>query len=75
MDRIIIDSEILAGKPIVKGTRMSVEFILEMLSSGMGVEEILEEYSHLKKEDILAAVAYAVKVLKHEEVHLTSKER
>jgi len=75
MDRIVIDGEILAGKPIIKGTRISVEFVLEMLSSGMSVEEILEEYPHLKRADILAAVAYAVKVLKNEEVYLNSQER
>ena len=75
MERITINPEIFSGKPIIKGTRISVEFILEMLSSGMSVEEILEEYPHLKKADILAAVAYAAKVLKHEEVYLTSEER
>lgn len=74
MERIVIDQEILSGKPIIKGTRISVEFILEMLSSGMSVEEILKEYPHLKKADILAAVAYAVKILKNEEVYLISKK-
>ena len=72
MERITVDSSILAGKPIIKGTRMSVEFILEMLSSGISVEEILREYPHLSKADILAALAYATKRLKHEEIY-TSK--
>ena len=71
MERIIVDSKILAGKPIIRGTRISVEFILEILSSGMSVEEILEEYPHLKREDILAALAYASGMLKHGEVYLT----
>lgn len=57
-ERIIIDEKILAGKPIIKGTRISVEFILELLSSGMSVQEILKEYPHLKREDVLAASAY-----------------
>jgi len=70
MERITIDNEILSGKPIIRGTRMSVEFILEMLSSGMGVEEILKEYPHLKKEDILSSLEYAVRMLKKEEVYL-----
>lgn len=68
MQRIIIDSKILAGKPIVKGTRISVEFVLEMLSSGMSIEEILAEYPHLQKADILEAIKYAVNVLKREEI-------
>ena len=69
MERIIIDNKVLAGKPIVKGTRISVEFILEMLSSGMTIETILKEYPHLKKEDILAALAYTTRMLKKEEVY------
>ena len=69
MRRIIINNEISSGKPIIEGTRISVEFILEMLSSGMSVEEILKEYPHLKREDILSALAYAVKILKKEEIY------
>jgi len=69
MKRITFNNEILAGKPIVKGTRISVEFILEMLSSGMTIETILKEYPHLKKEDILAALAYTTRMLKKEEVY------
>lgn len=68
MERIVINSEILAGKPVIKGTRISVEFILEMLSSGMSMKEILKEYPHLKKEDILSSLRYAVRALKKEEV-------
>jgi len=68
-ERIIVDPKILAGKPIIKGTRISVEFILDLLSSGMGVVDILVEYPHLKKEDILAALRYAKGVLRHEEVY------
>ncbi len=68
-ERIIVDPKILAGKPIIKGTRISVEFILELLSSGLSIEEVLIEYPHLKKEDIQAALRYATSVLKHEEVY------
>jgi uncharacterized protein (DUF433 family) len=71
-ERIIIDEKILAGKPIIKGTRISVEFVLELLSSGMEIEEILKEYPHLTKEDILAALEYATNILRHEEVFRTS---
>lgn len=67
-DRIIIDPKILVGKPVIKGTRISVEFIIGLLSSGMRTEEILKEYPELEKEDILAALEYAVCVLRNEEV-------
>ena len=56
---IIIDPEILKGKPIIAGTRISVELILELLSSGMSIEEIIKEYPHLTKKSILEAIKYA----------------
>ena len=65
---ITIDPEVLKGKPIIAGTRISVEFILELLSSGMGIPEIIQEYPHLKKENVLEAIDYATKSLKHEEI-------
>ncbi|MBI2583725.1 MAG: DUF433 domain-containing protein [Candidatus Aenigmarchaeota archaeon] len=68
-ERIVTDPKILAGKPIIKGTRISVEFIMELLSSGMSVEEIVKEYPHLKREDVLAAIEYATRALRHEEVY------
>ncbi|OQX19254.1 MAG: antitoxin [Candidatus Altiarchaeales archaeon A3] len=67
-NRIIFDSEIFGGKPIIKGTRISVEFILELLSSGMSTGDIINEYSHLKEDDVLAAIDYAAKTIKHEEI-------
>ncbi len=70
--RIIVDHDILAGKPIIKGTRISVELILELLSSGMSVQDIIKEYPHLKKEDVLAALSYATRVLRQEEIYATS---
>ncbi len=68
MGRIVFNNKIFAGKAIINGTRISVNQILEMLSSGMSIEDILREYNHLKKEDIIAALDYASKVLKHEEI-------
>ncbi len=73
MERIIVDPKILAGKPIIRGTRISVEFVLELLSSGMEVDEILQEYPHLKKQDILAALNYATRMLRHEEIYPTAQ--
>ncbi|MCC5998391.1 MAG: DUF433 domain-containing protein [Thermofilum sp.] len=67
--RITIDPEILAGKPIIKGTRIPVELILDLLANGWTTEEILENYPQLKKEDITAALKYAAQVLKEERVY------
>jgi uncharacterized protein (DUF433 family) len=66
MGRIVTNREILGGKPIIKGTRISVEFILELLASGVGEDEILQDYPHLTKEDIRACLEYAAHSLKNE---------
>jgi uncharacterized protein (DUF433 family) len=58
-ERIVIDSEILAGKPVIRGTRLAVEFILELLAAGQSQDEILANYPGLTREDILACFAYA----------------
>ena len=65
-DRITSDPEILGGKPVIKGTRISVEFILELYASGASKEEILRSYPHLSGEDIHAALSYAAQFLKNE---------
>ena len=67
--RIAIDPKVLAGKPVIKGTRISVEFILELLANGWIVEDILKNYPQLKREDVLAALKYATEVLKEERVY------
>ena len=69
-ERIVIDPEILVGKPVIKGTRMSVEFIVDLLGRGWSVEQILAEYDHLTREDIQACLAYAGDMLKSERVYL-----
>jgi len=58
-ERITIDREICHGKPTIRGLRYTVESILELLSSGMDIEEILADYEDLEREDILAALDYA----------------
>jgi uncharacterized protein (DUF433 family) len=55
-DYIISDKSVLLGKPIIKGTRISVEFIIKLLASGWTVEEILENYPRLKKEHLIAVL-------------------
>lgn len=62
IDRITIDPEICHGKPTIRGLRYPVETILELLSSGMTVEEILADYEDLEREDILAALAFAARL-------------
>ena len=66
---IIVDKKILAGKPVIKGTRISVEFLLDLLAKGWTYEMMLENYPQIKKVDIQAALKYAVEVLKEEKVH------
>ncbi len=68
MSRIAFNPSILGGKPIIKGTRISVDFILELLSSGMSIDKILKEYKHLKRGDILDALDYAAKSIKREDI-------
>ena len=58
-ERIVSDPGILCGKPVVKGTRMSVEFILELLSSDLSVEDLVKEYPQLKPADVYAAIGQA----------------
>jgi len=58
-ERIIVDPEIMAGKPVIRGTRLAVEFILELLAAGQSENEILSNYPGLTKEDILACLSYA----------------
>lgn len=66
MGRITANKEILGGKPIIKGTRMSVEFILELLASGVTEDEILQDYPHITKDDVRACLEYAARALKNE---------
>ena len=68
--RIVVDPEILVGKPIIKGTRISVEFVVDLLARGWTTEQVLKEYDHLKPEDIRACLAYASEMLKNERVYL-----
>ena len=63
---------ILGGKPIISGTRMSVEAILELLASGIEIKEITKEYPFLKKAQVQAAIDYATKVVSREEKYIKS---
>lgn len=58
-ERIVLDPEIAAGKPVIRGTRLAVEFILELLAAGESEAEILANYPGLTRDDILACLSYA----------------
>lgn len=68
-ERIDVDPGVLVGKPVVKGTRMAVEFVVGLLAQGWSVEQVLEEYDHLSLMDIQACLAYACEVLASERVY------
>lgn len=63
LDRVTINPDICNGKPIIRGMRITVETVLEFLSNGDTINEILEAYPFLEKEDIQASIAFALKNL------------
>lgn len=63
LSRITIDAEICHGKPVVRGLRYPVETLLELMASGMSMEELLDDYPDLVKEDFYACLEYAAKVI------------
>ena len=66
---IELNPQIMIGKAVIKGTRITVENIMEMIATGDTVDNIMEAFPHLSKEQILAALRYATDVLKNEEIH------
>lgn len=66
MQKIVSNPEILGGKPIIKGTRLSVDFILKLLAAGTSYQEILVDYPHITLEDIHACLDFAAKSLKND---------
>ena len=71
-DRIAVDPNVLAGKPVIKGTRLAVEFIVGLLAEGWSEGDILSNYPGLAGEDIRACLAYASAVLQAEKVYPVS---
>lgn len=65
-ERIVADPEILAGKPIIRGTRISVELILDRLATGWTMESLVEAHPHLTVEDVRAALAFAADLVGEE---------
>lgn len=73
-DRIVMDPDILVGKPTIKGTRISVELILGWLGNGWSIEDVLESYPHLTREDVLAALSFAAEYLRDERFLVTQAD-
>ena len=69
-ERIAVDPTVMMGKPVIRGTRITVELILRKLAEGASEADLLEDYPHLTKQDIRAAVAYGAASVAHEEVVL-----
>lgn len=67
-DRITSDHKVMLGKPVIRGTRITVELILRKMSEGATTQDLLNMYPHLQQEDIMAALMYASEMLANEEV-------
>ncbi|MDI6886191.1 MAG: DUF433 domain-containing protein [archaeon] len=65
LERIVVNPKLMVGKPVIKGTRLTVQYILNLLAHGETIDEILQEYKGLKKEDILACLLYASETLEN----------
>jgi uncharacterized protein (DUF433 family) len=68
-ERIVVDPKVLVGKPLIRGTRLSVEFILDLLANDWTIEKILSEYPQLAREDVMAVLKYAAEMAKEEKVY------
>ena len=69
MDRIVIDPQVQHGKPVIKGTRLAVEFIVDLLAQGWPESEVLRNYPGITHEDITACLKYAANILKAEKIY------
>jgi uncharacterized protein (DUF433 family) len=64
LERIVLDPKVMVGKPVIRGTRLTVDYVLNLLAHGATEQEILEEYKGLTEEDIRACFLFATKALK-----------
>ncbi len=63
LERIVVNPKVMAGKPVIHGTRLTVEYVLNLLAHGASTDEILEEYAGLTAEDVRACILFATKSL------------
>ena len=71
--RIVADTNVLVGKPVIKGTRISVELVMDLLAAGYSTRQILDQYDHLTPDDLQACLAYAREVIRSERVYAVKK--
>jgi uncharacterized protein (DUF433 family) len=69
-DHITVDPKILVGKPVIRNTRIAVEFVVDLLGQGWTIDQVLNEYDHLTREDVQTCLAYASEMLKSERVYV-----
>ena len=69
VERIVLSPEVLAGKPVVRGTRLSVELIVGLLGQGWSEEQVLDSYPQLVHDDVVACLRYAAGILKEQRVY------
>ena len=69
LERIIVNPKVMGGKPVIKGTRITVEQVLKLLAQELSPDQILKDYPHLTRDDITAVLLYASKVAGEEEVY------
>ncbi|MFL6199162.1 MAG: DUF433 domain-containing protein [Thermoanaerobaculia bacterium] len=68
-ERIAVDPQVLVGKPVIRGTRIAVELVIDLLARGYTKEQILDQYDHITDADIQACLAYASETLRSERVY------
>ena len=71
LGRIVVNRKVMGGKPVVKGTRITVEQVLKLLAQGLSSDVILRDYPHLSREDVAAVLLYAAKVAGEEVYPIT----
>jgi uncharacterized protein (DUF433 family) len=69
-EHIVIDPDILVGKPVIRGTRIAVDLVIDLLGRGWTVDQVLAEYDHLSRENIQACLAYSAEILRSERVYV-----
>ena len=68
-DRIVLDPNVLTGKPVIKGSRLAVEYIIDLLAHGWTEQDIMNNYPGITRDDVLACLAYASEALHEEKVY------
>ena len=71
---IVSDPKVMMGKPVIEGTRITVELILEKLAAGETIEEVLEAYPHITRQGLLAAFGFAAKALRADVIYPVGKQ-